>query len=250
MLHQISAVFPIGGNALDAAKGQRVDALGKHLQRLENIESDKRFHDIELKLSSLSGHGHGEIVADDLIGNLVHHFGNDGVYFARHDGGPGSHRRQIDLVQSRSRSTAEQSQIVANLGDFYGNSFENAGEQDKGPHVGGCLHEIGSRHEFDTRDTGKFLRGQTRVFRFGSDAGTDGSCSQVDFPEEFDGIVNALNVLFDGHPKALKLLAESHRHGILKLRATHFNNIGELDGLLFQFIGQFAHCLGDRFITH
>ncbi len=49
-------------------------------------KADDGFHDVELKLTGLGGKGDGEIVADDLEGDLVDDLRDHRVDLAGHDG--------------------------------------------------------------------------------------------------------------------------------------------------------------------
>ena len=57
------------------------------LDALEERMADDRLEGIELQLSAFGRHGDGDVVADDLEGDLVDHLGDDRIDLARHDRG-------------------------------------------------------------------------------------------------------------------------------------------------------------------
>ena len=50
--------------------------------------------------------------------------------------------RQIDLAEARTRTGRQQAQVVADLGQLYGDPFQHAGQLDKRTHVLSRLDQI------------------------------------------------------------------------------------------------------------
>ncbi len=92
---------------------------------------DDRLEGVELQLPAFGRHGDGDVVADDLEGDLVHHLGDHRVHLARHDRGAGLHRRKVDLADAGARARGKQAQVVADLGELHRDALEHAGQLDK-----------------------------------------------------------------------------------------------------------------------
>ena len=77
MFQKFAAAFGIGLDSENAFFPQHRHAARQHAHGLQDVEDNHRFHGVQLQLPGLCAQRHGEVVADHLIGDLVHHFGND-----------------------------------------------------------------------------------------------------------------------------------------------------------------------------
>ena len=96
------------------------------LNALKQAPAHDRFERIQLQLSGLRGHGHRDVVADYFERDLVHHFRNHRIDFARHDRRACLPRGQFDVAEARLRTTGEQAQVVAGFAEFGGDALQHA----------------------------------------------------------------------------------------------------------------------------
>ena len=100
VLHHLVAALLVDGDAEDTLVGEGSDGVAEPPQTFKEALGDDGLHDVELKLTGLSGKGHGGVVADDLETGLIGHLRNDRVDLSRHDAGAGSFRRKVELMQA------------------------------------------------------------------------------------------------------------------------------------------------------
>ena len=78
-------MLAVGGDAVDAAFGQREAAGAQMVDALEQAVRDDRLEGVELQLAGLGGKADRDVVADHLEGDLVDDLGDHRVDLARHD---------------------------------------------------------------------------------------------------------------------------------------------------------------------
>ena len=184
---------------------------------------------VQLELAGLGRHGHRDVVADDLVADLVHDLGDHRVHLARHDRRARLHRRQLDLVEAAARSGREQAQIVADLRDLHGGALQHAptsGRTRRRP----ASPRPGRRRR---RRAAPLTSAQPLHHRLGVpgravDAGADRRRAQVDVQQEPRRLAQARLRVADHRRVGAELLAERHRHGVLLFGASHLEDVGEL----------------------
>ncbi len=100
---------------------------------------DDGHHHVQLQLSVLGGDGHARVVSEYLEADLIHHLWNRWIDFAGHDRRPRLHRRQPDLVETRTWATREQAQVTRDLAQVHGQHSELRAEAGDVPHA---LHQL------------------------------------------------------------------------------------------------------------
>src|SRR5271166_3725602 len=110
------AAFAVGFNAGDAARVKYDRSVAQQREAKKQVEGDDWLRHVQLKFTGLAGHGDRNVGTDDLEADLVNDFGDHRVHFAGHDGGAWLHRRQVEFVQSATRTGREPAQIVADFG--------------------------------------------------------------------------------------------------------------------------------------
>src|SRR5665647_2929570 len=125
MLDKMSHPFDVWGNPLNASCTKHFARTRKDDHAAKQTICDDRLEHIQLKLTGFSRKGDGNIAAYDVEAHLIHDFGNYRVHLARHDRRSGLHRRKIDLPESGPGSGAQETQIVADLGQLHGATLEN-----------------------------------------------------------------------------------------------------------------------------
>src|SRR5690606_31002004 len=90
----------VGGDRFHAVVGQNHASALQVTRALVEAVRNNGFKRVELKLSSFGRKGDSHIVAKDFKGNLADRFRNDGIDFARHDGGARLAWWQIDLADA------------------------------------------------------------------------------------------------------------------------------------------------------
>src|SRR5919106_5112664 len=166
-----SKVCGVGGDAPDAACREGAAGGFEVGDALVEAVDDDGFEGVELELSGFGGHGDGDVVADDFVGDLADDFRDDRVDFAGHDGGAGLHGGEVDFAQPGAGAGGEQAQVGAGLGEFDGDAFEDGGEVDEGGDVLGGFDEVHGGDQRQAGDLGEVPAGGFGVAGRGVQAG-------------------------------------------------------------------------------
>ena len=197
-------------------------------------------------MPGLRRHGHGQIVADHLIGDLVDDFRNHRIDLARHDGRAGLHGGQADFAKARARTGIQQAEIVTDFRELHGNAFQHTGKRDEGAGIGGRLDQVASRHEFDAGDGGEMADYRFGIVLWRVDAGADGGATEIDLAQQIGEFAQAVDVLAHHDGEGAEFGTQTHGHGIHELGAPHLDHVVEFDGLQQQSLFQ-RLLAGDQF---
>src|SRR5262249_42460466 len=84
-IHISSHALDVSGETLDEIFAEHDEDIGHDADRLQQIEHQHRFHDVQLELPCFRRQTNSVVVADHLERDLVYYFGHHWVYFSRHD---------------------------------------------------------------------------------------------------------------------------------------------------------------------
>ena len=110
-----AAYFLVSGDSVDTESTQSIESVHQQIGRLKATLRHNRLHRIQFHLRGFTAHGYTKVIAYYFVIYLVHHFGDNGVYLARHYRGTRLHGRKIDFSQSTTRPGCEQTKVVAYL---------------------------------------------------------------------------------------------------------------------------------------
>ena len=172
--------------------------------------------------------GDGQVVADDLEGDLVDDLGDDRVHLARHDRGPGLHLGQVDLVEPGPGPRAQEPEVVGDFRKLDGQALHGRGEHDEGAGVLGGLDQVRGQPERQSRKSPRRSATASPPYSgLGADARPDGRPAEMDFLEEGGVLFEPVDLLLQGDGEGLELLAEGHRDGVLELGPAHLDDARE-----------------------
>src|SRR5205085_7319511 len=138
-----------------------------------------------------------------LIDDLRNHW----IDLAGHDRRAGLHRGQIDLAQSRSRSRAEQSQIIADFRQLHGAALEHTRQLHEYARVHRCLHEIWRRNQLLLRDAHELFAYDIGISARSVDSRSDRRRTHVDLADQPLHFGESLDILENGVAERAELLA-------------------------------------------
>ena len=122
-----AAYFLISGNTVDTERAQGIESVHQQIGRLKTTLRHYGFHCIQLHLSCFATHSHTKVVADYLIGYLIHYLRDNRVDLTRHNGRPRLHGGKIDFSQSATRTGCKQTKVIAYLVHLHRNSSHSRG---------------------------------------------------------------------------------------------------------------------------
>ena len=155
--NQLAATLYVGHDAFDAVLAQGVKAVGEQVDGLEEAVGDDGFHHVQFELTVVGGKGDGHVVADHLIAHLVHHFGDDRVDLARHDGRTGLAFGQVDLVEAAARAGTHQTEVVAHLIDLDAEALHGRAVLDHAARCTGGFDEVVGQMDAPSRNLAQGL---------------------------------------------------------------------------------------------
>ena len=100
VFHQGAASLLIGRDAGYAVVHKCPDRIGQSVDGLEHTVENNGLKGIQLQLSGFRRHGDGQVISNDVKGNLVYHLRYDGIDLARHDGRSVLPDRKIDFIKA------------------------------------------------------------------------------------------------------------------------------------------------------
>lgn len=133
--HLLLALGSVSSDAIDALVRKGDTGIPKKLKTLESALKDHGLHNVELQLSSISGTLDRGVVPTNLEGNLVANFRNNGVHLAGHDGRAGLEFREVDFLDTATRTGAHEAEIIADLGHMNRETVEGVMETDVGTSI-------------------------------------------------------------------------------------------------------------------
>ena len=229
--HIAATYLLVGLDPHDTQLPQGRHPAGEQIDRLENRLGDHRFHDVELKLSRLSGEGQRHIVSHDLEADLVHHLGDHRIDLCRHDGGSGLAFRQPDLPQPRTRSGGQQAQVVADLGQLHRQTLDRRVHRDVGTCVTRGFQQVMRSSNVQTGDLPQTPDNSALIVRRRVEPRADRRGPEVHLQKQGGIVVKPADLLLQQNGEGLELLPQAHRNSILKLSTPHLQNMDELGSL-------------------
>ena len=175
----------------------------------------QRLKSVELQLTCFHCHGDGSIVANHFKADLVHHFGDHGVDLARHDGRTRLTRWQLDVAHTSLWAGRQQTQVIADLGQFDGNTLQNAGNIGKRAGIASRRNQVSSFDHGYARNISQCLDHCIGIAHGGVDAGANGGAAHVHFGHQVGRFTQTLFIVGDHGGKSGEFLAQCHRHGVL-----------------------------------
>ena len=230
----VAALVFVGGDAVDAERAERVEAVDQKVDGFEAALSHYRLHSVEFHLRSVASHRDAEVITHNLVAHLAHHFWDDGVDLTWHDGGAWLHSWEVDFTETAARTAGEQAQVVTDLVDLDGDATQSGAVAYHFAGVAGSTDEVVRAGDVPTRDLRHRFGAVVCVFGFGRNPRTNRCSPHVDREELLRSVVEVSDFVTQDGGEATEGLAERHRYSILKLSASHLDHVSELLRLLLQ----------------
>lgn len=230
----VTALVFVGGDTVDAEGAERVEAVDHKVDGFEAALSHYGFHSVEFHLRSIASHRDAEVITHDLVADLAHHFGDNGVDLTWHDGGAWLHSREVDFTETAARTAGEQAQVVTDLVDLDGDATQSGAVAYHLAGVAGSSDEVVCTGDVPARDLRHCFGAVVSVFGFGGNPRTDSRSTHIDGEELLRSVVEVSDFVTQDGGKATEGLSERHRYGILELSASHLDHVSELLSLLLQ----------------
>ena len=230
----VAALVFVGGDAVDAERAERVEAVDQKVDGFEAALSHYRLHSVEFHLRSVASHRDAEVITHNLVADLAHHFGDNGVDLTWHDGGAWLHSWEVDFAETAARTAGEQAQVVTDLVDLDGDATQSGAVAYHLAGVAGSSDEVVCTGDVPARDLRHRFGAVVSVFGFGGNPRTDRRSPHVDGEELLRSVVEVSDFVTQDGGEATEGLAERHGYSILKLGASHLDHVSELLRLLLQ----------------
>ena len=230
----VAALVFVGGDTVNAEGAEGVEAVDQQVNGFEAALSHYGLHSIEFHLRSIASHRDAEVITHDLVADLAHHFGDNGVDLTWHDGGAWLHSWEVDFSEAAARTTGEEAQVVTDLVDLDGDATEGGAISDHLAGVAGSADEVVCTSDVPARDLRHCFGAVVSVFGFGGNPRTDRCSPHVDREELLRSVVEVSDFVTQDGGKATEGLSERHRYSVLELSASHLDHVSELLSLLLQ----------------
>ena len=189
-------------------------------------------------MSCFATHSHTKVVADYLIGYLIHYLRDNRIDLTRHNGRPRLHGRKIDFSQSATRTGCKQTKVIAYLVHLHRNSSHSRGVAYKARGIRSSSHQVTGQFHVPSGKLRQSLHAFLRIFRFCRNTRADGGSSHIDRKEFLRRKVQVLYLIAQNAGKSVECLSESHGHSIFQLRTSHFNDVFKRFGFALERIDQ------------
>ena len=230
----VAALVFVGGDAVDAERAERVEAIDQKVDGFEAALSHYGLHCIEFHLRSIASHRDAEVITHNFVADLAHHFGDNGVDLTWHDGGAWLHSWEVDFAETAARTAGEQAQVVTDLVDLDGDATQSGAVAYHFAGVAGSSDEVFRAGDVPARNLRHRFGAVVSVFGFGGNPRTNRRSPHVDGEELLRSVVEVSDFVTQDGGEATEGLAERHRYSILKLSASHLDHVSELLRLLLQ----------------
>ena len=230
----VATLVFVGGDTVNAERAEGVEAVDQKIDGFEAALSHYGLHSIEFHLRSIASHRDAEVITHDLVADLAHHFGDNGVDLTWHDRGAWLHSWEVDFAETAARTTGEEAQVVADLVDLDGDATEGGAIADHLAGVAGSTDEVVRAGDVPARDLRHCFGAVVSVFGFGGNPCTDRRSPHIDGEELLRSVVEVSDFVTQDGGKATEGLSERHRYSVLELSASHLDHVSELLSLLLQ----------------
>ena len=115
VVHQLIDALGVGCDAGKAVLHEGLGSVAQQTNGVEHVVGDEWLEDVQLEVSAEATDSHCSLIAHNLSANHSHCLALGGIHLAGHDAGPGLILRKVELAQSASRTTAQESDIIGDL---------------------------------------------------------------------------------------------------------------------------------------
>lgn len=124
VVHQLIDTLGVGSDAGETVLHKGLRSVTEETNGVKHVVGDEWLEDVQLEMSTESTDSHCSLVAHNLSANHSHCLTLSGIHLARHDTGSRLILRKVELAQSTSRATTQESNIISNLEETDSNSVQ------------------------------------------------------------------------------------------------------------------------------
>ena len=227
---RLDVVFPCLDSD-NAIIGKGDCGVGQELYRLQEVVGHQRIVDVELEMALAAGKGERCVVAEHLDADLRQGFALGRVDLTRHDRRARLVFRQRQFAKARTRTGAEEADVVGDLEERCGCGVDGTMAEDHGIVGSQRLKLVGCGDEGDTGDLGDLFGDLFGKADRGVKAGSDRGAALGKFAEAWQGHFDALDRRGDLGGVTGEFLAKRQRCRILGVRAADLDDV--IEGLHF-----------------